>query len=206
MGSHPSQKNPCLVVSYLRDNVDENIDLESKSLFSVFLKILILHLISEISGENGSDARAISSIESYAEFISRISNDMPEILELGLLADATDIFDAMGFLGFDNIHELKDFYRCENVVDTEEESFILDLLPMSSDVLFRVSNIGNITHIHLNSRNNFIKESYGSEETKDSVHGFMKAYITAMGHRSATEKQMKYFNSYLALSLNRVFE
>ncbi|PCJ38459.1 MAG: hypothetical protein COA81_13090 [Alphaproteobacteria bacterium] len=133
-------------------------------------------------------------------------NDMPQILELGVLADATDIFDAMTFFGFDNIHEIKDFSQCENVVDTEEEVFTFDLLPMSSDVLFRVSNIGNITHIHLNSRNDFIKASYSSEEKKELVHGFMKAYIIAMGHRSTTEEQMKYFNSYLALSLNRVFE
>lgn len=201
-----SQKNPFLVVSYLKDNIDEGINLKSKSLFSVFLKILILHLISKTSGVKIPDVRAISSIENHSEFISRVMNDMPQILELGVLVDATNIFEAMTFFGFDNIHEIKDFSQCKNLIDTEEDSFIFDLLPMSSDVLFRVSNIGNITHIHLNSRNGFIKASYDSEEKKELFHGFMKAYIMAMGHKSATEEQMKYFNSYLALSLNRVFE
>lgn len=199
-----SINNPRLVVSYLRENIDFNIDFKSEYLFSMFLRALLLNLISEASKEELSDIGALSSIENYKDFITTILIKLPKIIELKVLAEATDIKNALDFMGFSNINEIKDFSQFGGEVE-EKESFVFDLLPMASDVLFRASNIGNIIHIHLNSRNGFIIDSYKSDEKKQLLHRFMKAYVVAINYKSTTDEQMKYFNSYLALSLNREF-
>jgi hypothetical protein len=200
-----SVENHGVISNFLSTEITQPISISPNKYHSIFLRKLILDLISETLNQ-----RKVKLYGDWLEcldieFSSLIIDEFSDCKELNTIRFGNGVFEICEMFGFGKIKQIDEVPEFVGTEITNKPRIVFNEEGLSDKKLFSITENQYAILVILNTNNKCIMQALKNKSGRDFLEKFMTAYINSYIDMGTQTEIIDDFNILLSLNLNRIF-